>query len=162
MSYYKRCECGKIYEASKPYGFPANCTESFCKRDLTHLIAFEDGTPEANNWKNGSDKRKPGYQLVDILTDRVITLDFDKEDTIIVGRNSTGAEVLEEYPMISRKHVCFNKRSGRIMIEDMSRNGTKLNGIVMTKGGDGRTHIKNGDSVTLYDREFRYEEVKES
>ncbi len=66
----------------------------------------------------------------------------------IVGRHFNGAEHLQQYKTVSRKHAKFTEEFREWYIEDLnSTNGTYLNGEKLEPGK--KYKIKNGDMIAL-------------
>ena len=93
----------------------------------------------------------------------VLVSDFNEEIIIpkeggIIGRTEIGAEVLAKYPSVSKQHIKIYPSFGnRIVVEDISRFGTLLNGIKIEKNVphriavDAKLTLCNVD-FTLYEK----------
>lgn len=67
-------------------------------------------------------------------------------DRLQLGRDSA-SPIQFQGKSISRKHLDFLTRDGRIVIQDLSANGTWLNGERAAKGAQHEVH--NGDSIEI-------------
>ncbi|NLI79653.1 MAG: FHA domain-containing protein [Candidatus Riflebacteria bacterium] len=80
------------------------------------------------------------------LTGPGFTLELAGET--VVGRNSTGREVLSRFTEVSRQHVRLTREPAGWFVEDMhSRNGTSLNDVGLTPGR--RIRLARGDRLGL-------------
>ncbi len=66
------------------------------------------------------------------------------------GRKSIPSPSFSEDRYISRNHFSYRYEEGRLLIKDISSNGTLLNGIPLEKGKE--AIAKDGDSLCLYRR----------
>ncbi|MEO5358193.1 MAG: FHA domain-containing protein [Nitrospirae bacterium YQR-1] len=66
----------------------------------------------------------------------------------VVGRKAVGADVIADFPTVSRRHVKFTFENGKWLIEDLnSTNETYLDDVRLTTGQ--RTEIKQNQKLTL-------------
>lgn len=67
-------------------------------------------------------------------------------DTITIGRESDNTVVVpEEYPRMSRRHAAITRRLNRVFIEDLSKNGTYVNGVRVVK----ERRLEHNQTITL-------------
>jgi predicted component of type VI protein secretion system len=71
---------------------------------------------------------------------------------LVLGRGPESPVALDG-PLISREHVAFEFQEGKLTLEDLSANGSWLNGQSLTRGR--RYEVTEADRVQLPGYEFR-------
>lgn len=161
MAFYKLCDCGTKNMFEHRGLAPRKCEK--CGRSLLEVSAVDEDSVEEQ--EEISDDNHSEDTLVEGLYYSLNTPDGKEQIVIpsaggIVGRNALGAVMLREHSAVSREHIKVTYR-GRIglLIEDISKYGTFINGEQLVKGTAKFAH--DGDVVKLYDYELvvrRHEE----
>ncbi|MBI3832106.1 MAG: protein kinase [Planctomycetes bacterium] len=71
-------------------------------------------------------------------------------DRLVMGRRSACPIPILD-PKSSREHAAIVRKNDLIFLQDLSRNGTFVNGKVAAKNGDGLTPLKFGDQIKIGD-----------
>ncbi|MDX1494869.1 MAG: adenylate/guanylate cyclase domain-containing protein [Longimicrobiales bacterium] len=85
------------------------------------------------------------------------TFDLTDRPTLSIGRNPQSTVVLDDDPMVSRKHALVQRSSsGEFYLSDLgSRNGTRCNGVPVTSP----VALNDGDSFTIGSHRFVFHNV---
>lgn len=85
------------------------------------------------------------------------TFDLTGTPTLSIGRNPRSTVVLDDDPMVSRKHALVQRgSSGDYYLSDLgSRNGTTRNGVPVTSP----VPLRDGDSFTIGSHRFVFHDV---
>lgn len=85
------------------------------------------------------------------------TIDLTRTPTLSIGRNPQSSVVLDDDPMVSRKHALVQRgSSGEYYLSDLgSRNGTTRNGVPVTSP----VALEDGDSFTIGSHRFVFHDV---
>lgn len=85
------------------------------------------------------------------------TFDLTTQPTLSIGRNPQSTVVLEDDPMVSRKHALVQRgSSGEFYLSDLgSRNGTRCNGLPVTSP----VALNDGDAFTIGSHRFVFHNV---
>jgi pSer/pThr/pTyr-binding forkhead associated (FHA) protein len=75
---------------------------------------------------------------------------FAVRDGDVVGRLAKGADILERYPTVSRRHLSVAFREGRWYVKNLSTNGTYVNGSLVEVGEESK--VSDGDELKLSSR----------
>ncbi len=99
-----------------------------------------------------------GHTYIDVVIkgeDR--TFDLTDTPTLSIGRNPRSTVVLDDDPMVSRKHALIQRgSSGDYYLSDLgSRNGTTRNGVPVTSP----VALTDGDSFTIGSHRFFFHDV---
>ena len=165
MAFCKVCSCGEKIVFVGRMSYPDACPS--CGRRLVDFTTYLENAPEVEELirkaKAGSDSDNPGSAPKPdesyIPTDRTYYLHLPNgrdiyipQESCIVGRTEVGGEELAEYGRVSKKHIRITpRRNIGIMIEDISRNGTLVDGVRIEKNLP--TLVQSGSTITLYDVE---------
>lgn len=86
-----------------------------------------------------------------------LTFDLTDNPTLSIGRNPRSTVVLDDDPMVSRKHALVQRgSSGDYYLSDLgSRNGTTRNGVPVTSP----VALRDGDSFTIGGHRFVFHNV---
>lgn len=167
MAFCKICACGKKIVFQRRTSPPDEC--QYCGRRLMNFTTFDENDPQVslllNNDNDKTIETKQEHEVNDeneatrfiLLSNENEEIEIPEEGGII-GRTELGAEVLAKYPSVSKKHIRILPSFGnRIVIEDISRFGTYINGIKMEKNVpqrvaiDAKIRLCNVD-FTLYEK----------
>lgn len=85
------------------------------------------------------------------------TFDLTRTPTLSIGRNPQSSVVLDDDPMVSRKHALVQRgSSGEYYLSDLgSRNGTRRNGVPVTSP----VALEDGDSFSIGSHRFVFHNV---
>lgn len=167
MSFCKICDCGQIVTAEKKSAFPPDCPS--CGRMLWMYPVYRDDDPIVLQ-KKSEQPAAPDLELSGNSLDSLFsggweeTQDYAEKDYClilgdgsvlrippeggIIGRMGIGAEILENYPSVSREHLQVTPVSGRgLLVEDLSTYGTLVNGTVLEKTES--VWVSPGATITL-------------
>ena len=139
MAFCKICVCGNIIRYERTKDLPDVCP--FCGRGQLELLPpFREDDPQVKvllNQNNPTDETEiyeseevesGGFILVSSVGDEI---EIPHEGGVI-GRTGIGADVLAKYPSVSKQHLKIYPCLGeRIIIEDISKYGSFINGIKM-------------------------------
>ncbi|MBR2079681.1 MAG: FHA domain-containing protein [Clostridia bacterium] len=158
MMYVKVCDGGhkNVYEAEN--GAPLKC--SVCGRNIVRAqeklyvpdeIAEEKADKEPDEKKTQTSGTEGSSRKTFAITlescNGAVTIPVSGE--LVIGRNSTGKEYLENFCDVSREHFTITPRASGIsaVIKDCSSFGTYINGKEMKKGSS--TIVIDGSEIRL-------------
>jgi pSer/pThr/pTyr-binding forkhead associated (FHA) protein len=95
----------------------------------------------------GDNPPPPPPELIFVLDG---TASFAVRDGDVVGRSAEGAELLERWPTVSRRHLLVAFREGKWHVTSLSENATYVNGAYLEKGA--ASDVGPGDEVMLSTR----------
>lgn len=165
MSYCKICSCGEKIVFERRMSFPDNCPS--CGRRLVDFLTYDEDDPKDQELLDcltqSQDKNNRATHSRDIIVTRskkyVLQFVSGAEIPIpdeggIIGRTEIGAELLADYPSVSRQHIrVIPRRDLGIIIEDMSSYGTLVDGKRIGKNVP--VLMKEKSTITLCDLELR-------
>ena len=149
MAFCKVCACGEKIVFERRLSFPDNCPN--CGRRLVDFLTYSEDDPRVEELiaANRKEKSEPDNTPAERPEDagrstggtRVFVLKLPDGAEIvippeggIVGRTELGGEELAGYPSVSRQHIRVTpRRSAGLIVEDISKYGTLLNGQRMEK-----------------------------
>lgn len=172
MAYCKVCPCGKKVVFEKINLAPDKCP--FCGRLILQATRYEENSEEAERLlqqykhkeqeANVIDKEDTDDSKVNETTNEdnefVLCLVSENGEEIIIppeggiiGRTEIGAEKLANYPSISKQHIkVFYTFKKTLLIEDISRYGTFINGRKMEKNIS--EHVSPNSIIRLCNVDF--------
>ena len=164
MSFCKICSCGEKIVFERRLSFPDNCPS--CGRRLVDFLTYNEDDPKVQELLNSIVEP----QDLDIQ-DTPASDSFDPQSTKyvlqfvsgaeipipdeggIIGRTEIGAELLADYPSVSRQHIrVIPRRNLGIIVEDMSSYGTLVDGTRIEKNVPIRVTEKS--TITLCNLEL--------
>lgn len=164
MANCKICVCGEKITFDRASA-PDECP--YCGRRLINYATFDESDPQvAILLKNNSDssdeecdehlekeceqkETKAGFVLVSDCNEEI----FIPDEGGIIGRAEIGAEILAKYPSVSKQHIKIYPSFGnRLIVEDISKYGTFLNGEKLEKNLPKSVAVK--DKLTLCNVDF--------
>lgn len=158
MAFCKFCTCGEKIVFERPLSFPDNCPA--CGRKLVDIRTFNEDDPQVKELEKAATKSEEKTDLEALPSNEinrkrkfVLKLSNGKEidipdDGCIIGRTEVGAEELAEFPSVSRQHLrVIIRRNIGVIIEDISRYGTLVDGRRITKNLPVR--VADGSKITL-------------
>lgn len=164
MSFCKICSCGEKIVFERRLSFPDNCPS--CGRRLVDFLTYNEDDPkvqellnsvaEPQNMDNQDTPSSDNFALQS--TKYVLQFMSGAEISIpdeggIIGRTEIGAELLADYPSVSRQHIrVIPRRNLGIIVEDMSSYGTLVDGKRIEKNVPIRVTEKS--TITLCDLEL--------
>jgi len=86
-------------------------------------------------------------------------VDLSVEDTVVIGRH-LGSPMVLQGEGLSRHHFLLSTSEGALSIEDLSSNGTRLNGNSLKPKISVR--VNSGDVIEIPGYELRIEDIPES
>lgn len=164
MSFCKICSCGEKVVFERRLSFPDNCPS--CGRRLVDFLTYNVDDPKVQELLNcaaetgsseeeeapASDSYSPQttkYALQFVSGAEIIIPD----EGGIIGRTEIGAELLSDYPSVSRKHIrVIPRRNLGVIIEDMSSYGTLVDGKRIDKNVP--TRVTEKSTITLCNLEL--------
>lgn len=164
MSFCKICSCGEKVVFERRLSFPDNCPS--CGRRLVDFLTYNVDDPKVQELLNcagetndaeeqdasASESYSPQttkYALQFVTGAEIVIPD----EGGIIGRTEIGAELLAEYPSVSRKHLrVIPRRNLGVIVEDMSSYGTLVNGQRIEKNVPIRVSEKS--TITLCNLEL--------
>lgn len=164
MSFCKICSCGEKIVFERRLSFPDNCPS--CGRRLVDFLTYNVDDPKVqellncSSGKEDSEEQKPTANESYSPKATKYALQFASGAEIIIpdeggiiGRTELGAELLADYPSVSRKHIrVIPRRSLGVIIEDMSSYGTLVDGKRIDKNIP--TRVTDKSTITLCDLEL--------
>lgn len=121
---------------------------------------IDEGIEEENTVLNGKRAVTSSFSLVYIRLYQLYTgkcYDSSLEYTLQIGRsgeNSTGAVLILDDPMVSKKHCMLYRRGDQILIQDLeSTNHTYVNGCRI----EGAVPITHGDQLALGKSQYQFQ-----
>lgn len=164
MSFCKICSCGEKIVFERRLSFPDNCPS--CGRRLVDFLTYNEDDPKVQELLNSfaepqdldiqdtpaSDSFAPqsAKYVLQFMSGAEILI---PDEGGIIGRTEIGAELLAEYPSVSRQHIrVIPRRNLGIIIEDMSSYGTLVDGKRIEKNVPIRVTEKS--TITLCDLEL--------
>jgi len=164
MAFCKVCACGEKIVFERRLSYPDNCPN--CGRRLVDFLTYNEDDPRVEELLKASRKAeekpegspegpKPETGPSGGSGARVFALKLPDGAEIvippeggIVGRTELGGEELAGYPSVSRQHIRVTpRRSAGLIVEDISKYGTLLNGQRMEKNVPAR--VLEGAVLTL-------------
>ena len=157
MSFCKICSCGEKVVFERRLSFPDNCPS--CGRRLVDFLTYNVDDPKVQELLNcaaetdGSEEQdapaSENYSPQFVSGAEIIIPD----EGGIIGRTEIGAELLVDYPSVSRKHIrVIPRRNLGVIIEDMSSYGTLVDGKRIDKNVP--TRVTEKSTITLCDLEL--------
>ena len=166
MGFYKQCPfCGHINEADKKIDLRI-CQNAKCSRNIANVMAkteeeynaylkeietcYDIGN-DSSKIENHDVPEKPlGFYLYSAKYGITIPI---PEGESIIGRAAVGKNELEKFISISREHLQVKNKGEYLLIKDISRYGTSLDGTLIS---DNEEHfaIYNA-SIKLHKIEFK-------
>lgn len=164
MSFCKVCSCGEKIVFEKRLSYPDNCPS--CGRKLVDFLTYNEDDPKVQELLNSAAKpQDPDSQdtpfsnnLVPQGTKYVLQFMSGAEIHIpdeggIIGRTAIGAELLADYPSVSRQHIRITpRRNLGVIVEDISSYGTLVDGKRIEKNVPIR--VTKNSTITLSDLEL--------
>ncbi len=164
MSFCKICSCGEKIVFEKRLSYPDNCPA--CGRKLVDFLTYNEDDPKVQELLNSAVKpQDPDSQyapssnsFVPQGTKYVLQFMSGAEIQIpaeggIIGRTAIGAELLADYPSVSRHHIRITpRRNLGVIVEDMSSYGTLVDGKRIEKNVPIR--VTENSTITLCDLEL--------
>lgn len=164
MSFCKICSCGEKVVFERRLSFPDNCPS--CGRRLVDFLTYNVDDPKVQELLNCSpdkeDAEDQGPTANESYSPKATkyALKFASGAEIIIpdeggiiGRTELGAELLADYPSVSRKHIrVIPRRILGVIIEDMSSYGTLVDGKRIDKNIP--TRVTEKSTITLCDLEL--------
>ncbi len=164
MSFCKVCSCGEKIVFERRLSFPDNCPS--CGRRLVDFLTYNEDDPKVQELLNSvaepqdlDDQDTPASDsFAPQSTKYVLQFMSGAEIPIpdeggIIGRTEIGAELLADYPSVSRQHIrVIPRRNLGIIVEDMSSYGTLVDGKRIEKNVPIRVTEKS--TITLCDLEL--------
>ena len=150
MAKYKLCDCGRkvFFEKTAPMKCP------YCTRFLGNIDAMDESeeAPVETVLETLHPDNVPEIWFSLDTTEGARTIAVPEEGCV-VGREGCGADWLQEDPEISRAHFAVVYRGSLgLMICDLSRNGTYVNGERLESGR--AKFIRKGDRVRIHQTIF--------
>ena len=156
MSFCKICSCGEKVVFERRLSFPDNCPS--CGRRLVDFLTYNVDDPKvqellnrSSGEENAEEQGAPAHESCSPKTIKY-ALQFTSGAEIIIpdeggiiGRTELGAELLADYPSVSRKHL-------GVIIEDISSYGTLVDGKRIDKNVP--TRVTEKSTITLCDLEL--------
>ena len=163
MAFCKICACGEKIVFERRLSFPDYCPS--CGRRLVDYLTYSEDDPiveELLKRNSSQETKEPEGKIQAQETAPTKKRYFFKlpngleiaipEQGGIIGRTEIGAEELADYPTVSRQHIrVMIRRNVGVLIEDISKYGTLVEGIRLEKNTP--TRIAEGSQVTLCDLE---------
>lgn len=159
MSYYKICVCGEKTVFENPMGYPERC--SSCHRSLEEPPTYREEEKVLMNETPAP--QQPISRLAPAASGVNATYAFQlpsgavipiPEGGGIIGRTELGAELLADYPSVSRQHIrVFLHETLGILVKDISSYGTIVDGIRIDKNTP--THVAENATITLCNLELK-------
>ena len=164
MSFCKICSCGEKVVFERRLSFPDNCPS--CGRRLVDFLTYNVDDPKVQELLNRSsgeeNAEEQGVSAHKSYSPKTIkyALQFTSGAEIIIpdeggiiGRTELGAELLADYPSVSRKHIrVIPRRNLGVIIEDISSYGTLVDGKRIDKNVP--TRVTEKSTITLCDLEL--------
>lgn len=164
MSFCKICSCGEKVVFERRLSFPDNCPS--CGRRLVDFLTYNVDDPKVQELLNRSsgeeNAEEQGVSAHESYSPKTIkyALQFTSGAEIIIpdeggiiGRTELGAELLADYPSVSRKHIrVIPRRNLGVIIEDISSYGTLVDGKRIDKNAP--TRVTEKSTITLCDLEL--------
>lgn len=164
MSFCKICSCGEKVVFERRLSFPDNCPS--CGRRLVDFLTYNVDDPKvqellnrSSSEENAEEQGVPAHESYSPQTIKY-ALQFTSGAEIIIpdeggiiGRTELGAELLADYPSVSRKHIrVIPRRNLGVIIEDISSYGTLVDGKRIGKNVP--TRVTEKSTITLCDLEL--------
>lgn len=164
MSFCKICSCGEKVVFERRLSFPDNCPS--CGRRLVDFLTYNVDDPKVQELLNRSsgeeDAEEQEAPVNESYSPKAIkyALQFTSGAEIIIpdeggiiGRTELGAELLANYPSVSRKHIrVIPRRNLGVIIEDLSSYGTLVDGKRIDKNVP--TRVTEKSTIALCDLEL--------
>jgi len=159
MALVKKCDCGTNNIVENRGNPPRNCSN--CKRDLRDYSIIDESEEEVEATsevpEEGNEEAVSCAEIRFFLT--AVNGDYSVEipkEGAVIGRNALCADFLSCHKAVSRQHIKITcKQRMGVIIEDISKFGTFINGEQLMKGAV--KFARPGDIIKLYDCEFRLE-----
>ena len=164
MSFCKICSCGEKVVFERRLSFPDNCPS--CGRRLVDFLTYNVDDPKvqellnrSSGEENAEEHGAPAHESYSPKTIKY-ALQFTSgaeliipDEGGIIGRTELGAELLADYPSVSRKHIrVIPRRNLGVIIEDISSYGTLVDGKRIDKNVP--TRVTEKSTITLCDLEL--------
>lgn len=164
MSFCKICSCGEKVVFERRLSFPDNCPS--CGRRLVDFLTYNVDDPKVQELLNRSsgeeNAEEQGVSAHESYSPKTIKYAFQftsgaeiiiPDEGGIIGRTELGAELLADYPSVSRKHIrVIPRRNLGVIIEDISSYGTLVDGKRIDKNVP--TRVTEKSTITLCDLEL--------
>lgn len=164
MSFCKICSCGEKVVFERRLSFPDNCPS--CGRRLVDFLTYNVDDPKVQELLNcaaetgsSEEEEAPASDIYSPQTTKYALQFVSGAEIIIpdeggiIGRTEIGAELLSDYPSVSRKHIrVIPRRNLGVIIEDMSSYGTLVDGKRIDKNVP--TRVTEKSTITLCNLEL--------
>lgn len=161
MSFCKVCSCGEKIVFERRLSFPDNCPS--CGRRLVDFLTYREDDPKVQELLNstaestgkalpasGSFAQQSTKYVLQFISGAEIRI---PDEGGIIGRTEIGAELLADYPSVSRQHIrVIPRRNLGLIVEDISSYGTLVDGKRIEKHVPVRVTDKS--KITLCDLEL--------
>lgn len=149
-----RCKyCGEVgaFSAEESFVFCGKCRRMLLRKDVEWISEEESAKQESDHESIVRKDTPKSFSFESVLGKGAFVLTFTGERQVF-GRHHCDKEFIINNKFISREHIIYFYRDGQAYLEDISNNGTFLNGERLVKGKE--YAVKIGDRLKLSNEEF--------